>query len=72
MKTVSVSIACTIAFLTRDNCVKFNKPFGTIEVMSEGYRVAFCENEDEAISVCRGMVGSDLTTTVSISNEYEA
>lgn len=67
MKTINVTITCTMRRLPSEYCEKFNQPLGTIEVISEGYRVAFCETEEEAIEAARGMVGSDLETTVTIS-----
>lgn len=66
MKTITVSITCTVNRLSAEQCERFNRPLGTIEVISEGYRVAFAETMEEAINAARGMVGSDLETTITL------
>ena len=64
---VTVSIEATVQRASKEACDQFNKPYGTIEILSEGYRVAWAVTPDEGVKIARGLVGSDLTTTVHIS-----
>jgi hypothetical protein len=60
---IYVTIKATANEASYDTCTEFGKACGTWEVFSEGYRIAWADDEADAIEQARGLVGSDLTTT---------
>ncbi len=58
---ITLIVEATIQVASNEVCDQFRQPRGTLEIISEGTRVAWAKDVVEAIKTARGLISSDLT-----------
>lgn len=55
--TITASMTFTIQFVRESDCDKFQKAYGTLEIIDcDGDRVAFASSDDDAVEQVKGLL----------------